>query len=293
MKKIIEKIIISASKEAIWNTIIDRNKYQLWAEAFTKGSYFEGGWNKGDTIRFLAANKDGGLDGMISEIAEKDLYQFISIRHLGYIYNGVEDTTSDEIKSWAPSYENYTIREIDAKTCEFTLEMDATDDFYTMFLELWPKALSKIKEISETFGLAPAMLTCEALIDAPLNHVWECWTDPKHIIQWNAASPDWHCPQATNNLLENGQFSYTMASRDGQMSFNFKGTYTKVIPFKQIEFALEDNRKVTLDFEEVGNKIKVCEKFEGETENLVFLQQMGWQAILDNFKAHTEQTHQH
>jgi uncharacterized protein YndB with AHSA1/START domain len=145
----------------------------------------------------------------------------------------------------------------------------------------------KTKEISETFGLAPAMLTCEALIDAPLNQVWECWTNPKHIIQWNAASPDWHCPQATNNLVENGQFSYTMASRDGQMSFDFKGTYTKVIPFKQIEFVLEDNRKVTLDFEEDGNKIKVCEKFESETENLVFLQQMGWQAILDNFKAHT------
>lgn len=293
MKKIIEKIIISASKEAIWNTITDRNKYQLWTEAFTKGSYFEGGWNKGESIRFLGANKDGGLDGMISEIAENDLNKFISIRHLGYIYNGVEDTTSDSIKSWAPSYENYTIREIDAKTCEFTLEMDATDDFYTMFLELWPKALLKIKEISEACGLAPAMLTCEAIVDASLNHVWECWTAPKHIIQWNAASPDWHCPHATNNLVENGQFSYTMASRDGQMSFDFKGTYTKVIPLKQIEYVLEDARKVTINFEEDGNKIKVSEKFVGETENLVYLQQMGWQAILDNFKAHTEQTYQH
>ena len=292
MKKIIEKIITSASKEAIWNTITERNKYQLWAETFTKRSYFEGGWTKGDKIRFLAANKDGGLDGMISEIAENDPYKFISIRHLGYIYNGVEDTTSEEIKSWAPFYENYTIREIDDKMCELMLEMDATDDFYAMFLELWPKALVKIKEISETFGLAPAMLTCEAIIDTSLNHVWECWTNPNNVMNWNAASPDWHCPNATNNLFENGQFSYTMASRDGQMSFDFKGTYTKVIPFKQIKFALEDKRKVTIDFEEEENKIKVCEKFEGETKNLLFLQQMGWQAILDNFKAYTEQTYQ-
>jgi uncharacterized protein YndB with AHSA1/START domain len=292
MKKIIEKITISASKEAIWSTITDRNKYQLWTEAFTKGSYFEGGWNKGDSIRFLAANKDGGLDGMISEIAENELYKFISIRHLGYIYNGVEDTTSDEIKSWAPSYENYSIREIDGKTCEFTLEMDATDDFYEMFLKLWPKALIKIKEISEEFGLNPAMLTCENLVDASLNHVWECWTDPKHIIHWNAASPDWHCPKATNNLEENGQFTYTMASRDGEMSFDFKGIFTKIIPLKQIEYALEDARKVIINFEAEGNKIKVCEKFEGETENLMHLQQMGWQAILDNFKTYTEKTDQ-
>ncbi len=292
MQKIIEKIIISATKEAIWDTITNRNKYQLWTEVFSVGSYFEGGWNKGDTIRFLAANKKGKLDGMISEIAESENHKFISIRHLGYIYDGIEDTTSDEIKLWAPSYENYTIQEIDAQHCQFTVEMDSTDDYYVMFLELWPKALMKIKEISEAFGLNPAMLKIENHVNASLNHVWNCWTDPKHIINWNAASPDWHCPRAENNLVENGRFKYTMASRDGKMSFDFNGIYTKVIPFKQIEYVLEDNRKVTIDFEEDGNKIKVCEKFEGESENLVQLQLMGWQAILDNFKTYTEQNDQ-
>ena len=45
---------------------------------------------------------------MVSEIAENKPNEFISIRHLGYIANGIEDTQSEAIRAWAPAYENYT-----------------------------------------------------------------------------------------------------------------------------------------------------------------------------------------
>jgi len=34
-------------------------------------------------------------------------------------------------------------------------------------------------------------ITIEATIAAPLPKVWSYWTEPKHITQWNFASPDW------------------------------------------------------------------------------------------------------
>jgi hypothetical protein len=149
MKKFKMEIVVNAPKETVWDSIINLEKYKQWASAFEEGSYFEGSWNKGDSIRFVALNKQGMKEGMVSEIAESQYPTYISIRHLGYIFNGVEDTTSEEIKKWAPSYENYTLERIDSSKTIFKLEMDITEEFYEIFVELWPKALSKLKKVSE------------------------------------------------------------------------------------------------------------------------------------------------
>jgi uncharacterized protein YndB with AHSA1/START domain len=52
------------------------------------------------------------------------------------------------------------------------------------------------------------MIKVETLIQASIETVWDCFTNPKHIIHWNFASPDWHCPKATNDLIEGGEFHY-------------------------------------------------------------------------------------
>lgn len=43
---------------------------------------------------------------MISEIAESRADEFISIRHLGFITNGIEVTRGEPIRAWALAYEN-------------------------------------------------------------------------------------------------------------------------------------------------------------------------------------------
>ena len=148
MKKIKLDIEINASRQAVWDAIVNDAKYRQWTTAFTAGSFFEGGWNKGDSIRFLV-EKEGGKEGMIAEIAESIYPEFISIRHLGYISNGVDDTTSEEVKKWAPAYENYTLKELGEGKTQFMVEADTTEEYHQMFLELWPKALEKLKEVSE------------------------------------------------------------------------------------------------------------------------------------------------
>lgn len=149
MKKIKLNIEINAPREAVWDAIVNDAKYRLWTSAFQEGSYFEGGWNKGDIIRFIAINKDGEKEGMVSQIEESIYPEFISIKHLGYIFKGVDDTTSDAIRSWASAYENYTLEELGEGKTLFTVEQDVTEEYYTMFLELWPNALRNLKEVSE------------------------------------------------------------------------------------------------------------------------------------------------
>lgn len=150
MKKINLDITINAPREAVWDAIVNDAKYRRWTSVFEPSSYFEGGWNKGDTIRFFGIDEKGEKMGMVSEIAESTYPEYISIKHLGYIANGVDDTTSEEIKKWAPAFENYTLEKSGENKTLFKLDQDVTDDFYDMFMGLWPKALAKLKEVSES-----------------------------------------------------------------------------------------------------------------------------------------------
>lgn len=128
----------------------------------------------------------------------------------------------------------------------------------------------------------------QTLVAAPIQKVWDRWTQPEHIVCWNFASEDWHCPSALNDLRPGGKFNYTMASKDGKMSFGFEGIYDEVIQHKRISYTILDGRKVVLDFEEMENGTLVTEVFEAESMNAPELQRAGWQAILDNFKKQAE-----
>ena len=130
--------------------------------------------------------------------------------------------------------------------------------------------------------------TIETIVNAPIEKVWCCWTEPEHIKKWNNASEDWHTPKAENNLQVGGKFLLRMEAKDGSMGFDFFGFYTDVQINKHIAYTLEDDRKVEIFFIEEGNQTKVVETFETEKINSTELQTAGWQAILDNFKKYTE-----
>ena len=148
MRKMHFEISIRASPEEVWNAIVDDKSYREWTSPFHEGSFFEGGWEKGDAIRFLALNEKDQKEGMVSEIAESRKCSFISIRHLGNILGGVEDTTSEAVRKWEPAYENYTLTQLGEIT-KFEVDADAEDQFFDLFIEMWPKALEKLKEVAE------------------------------------------------------------------------------------------------------------------------------------------------
>mgnify|MGYP003539722979 CR=1 FL=1 len=131
-------------------------------------------------------------------------------------------------------------------------------------------------------------ITVKTIVQAPVEKVWECWTKAEHITGWNNASDDWHTPRAENDLRVGGKFLSRMEARDGSMGFDFGGVYDEVKPNEGIAYTLDDDRKVKIGFTGNGNETTVTETFETENENSIELQRVGWQAILDNFKKHTE-----
>ncbi len=131
-------------------------------------------------------------------------------------------------------------------------------------------------------------ITVQANIQSNLEKVWEYWTQPEHITQWNFAIPEWYCPNAKNDLKEGSNFSYRMEARDKSMGFDYSGTYSKIEPKSTIEYVLDDGREVVITFKKEKDLIKITEVFEPEKSNPAELQQQGWQAILNNFKQYVE-----
>ncbi len=131
-------------------------------------------------------------------------------------------------------------------------------------------------------------ISVSTTVNAPVEKVWNSWTRPEHIINWNNASPDWHTPKAENDLRPGEKFNYRMEAKDGSFGFDFWGVYDVVKPNEYIEYTMGDGRKAKIIFTSLDNKTKIDEIFEAETENSIELQKGGWQAILDNFKKYTE-----
>ena len=132
------------------------------------------------------------------------------------------------------------------------------------------------------------IISVQTIVNAPIEKVWNCWTNPEDIVKWNYASEDWHSPHAKNDVRINGNFNYRMEAKDGSMGFDFYGVYDHIIIQKQIEYTMGDGRKAKIIFKETNNKVEIIENFEAENENSIELQKSGWQAILNNFKKHTE-----
>ncbi len=138
-----------------------------------------------------------------------------------------------------------------------------------------------------TLELPIMKITVETRVDAPIAAVWQAWTTPADIVQWNTASPDWHTTRAAVDLRVGGEFSSRMEARDGSMGFDFAGTYTQVVPHTLLEASFGE-RTMRVEFEEGPGGVTVRETFDAETTYPVEQQRQGWQAILDSFARHVE-----
>ena len=130
-------------------------------------------------------------------------------------------------------------------------------------------------------------ITVDTTVAAPVERVWRAYTTPEAIMQWNAASDDWHTTRATVDLRPGGAFTSRMEAKDGSMGFDFAGTYTEVVEHERLAYAFGDRSALVL-FRTVPGGTAVRVTFDSESTHPVEQQRQGWQAILDNFKRHVE-----
>ncbi|KRD08374.1 polyketide cyclase [Flavobacterium sp. Root901] len=132
------------------------------------------------------------------------------------------------------------------------------------------------------------MITVQTTINASIDKIWDLWTFPEHIQNWNYAFEEWYTPHAENDLKVNGKFKYEMAAKDKSAGFNFEGKYTKIEKHQLIEYKLLDNRTGSIHFEDQGDKVKIIEVFEPAKQDSESMQKEWCQNVIDNFKKYVE-----
>lgn len=282
MKKFQFNVEINAPKEKVWYSLWDDDNYETWTEAFCEGSHAVSGWEVGNKIHFL----DPKGSGMASKIVEKKPFESIAFSHITEIVNHEEQPINENIQRWSGCIEQYILSGNNGNT-SLHVEVESVEEYEDFFTTMFPNALQKVKEIAE--NPETKSISVRAVLNAPIEKVWDYFTKPEHIVNWNFAQDDWHCPNAENNLEVGKQFKSTMASKDGANSFDFTGTYTEIIPHQKIAYTMDgDGRKVVVKFYVLDGKTILTENFEPENVHSLDLQRGGWQAILDNFKKYTE-----
>jgi uncharacterized protein YndB with AHSA1/START domain len=137
-------IFIDAPREKVWDILWSKATYPEWTAAFSAGSRAETTWQQGSKVLFMDANNEG----MVATIVENRPNEFMSLKHLGTIKDGVEDLDTARTKEWAGAQENYTLKTVHGRT-QLTVEMDITQEYKEYFKNTWPKALDKVKELAE------------------------------------------------------------------------------------------------------------------------------------------------
>ena len=151
MKRLLFSETIQAPVTKVYDTMLgisNKTTYEQWTAVFNPTSTFKGNWQEGSRMFFVGENEKGEKGGMISEIAKNTPHQFVSIKHIGMLIGDKELLEGPEVEPWAGCMENYTFHENKGLTT-VTVELDGMEGHEKYFEETYPKALKKLKEISE------------------------------------------------------------------------------------------------------------------------------------------------
>ncbi len=138
---------IKAPAQKVWDTLWNEDTYPQWTHAFNPdgGSVIQSDWKVGGRTLFLDSS---GNSGMISTIKSKNAPYEMVFEHLGEVIDGKEDTTSEKVKSWAGTLEEYHLSE-KAGITTLTASTKADDNWEAMMTQGFTKGLEVVKTLAE------------------------------------------------------------------------------------------------------------------------------------------------
>jgi uncharacterized protein YndB with AHSA1/START domain len=94
------------------------------------------------------------------------------------------------------------------------------------------------------------------ILNAPIELVWEVWTDPEHIKQW--WGPNGFTSTITKmDIRENGEWNLIMHGPDGT-DYKNKSIFKEIVKHKKIVYQhISPKFLATIDFEPQGKKTQI------------------------------------
>jgi uncharacterized protein YndB with AHSA1/START domain len=147
MKRTQYQTDINAPVAKVFDRMLGRETFKIWAAEFNPTSDFEGEWKKGSKILFTGVNSQGKREGMLGYIREFEPEKFVSIEYLGLLDGDKEITDEEVMKDWH-GFENYTY-EAHGESTKVLVDIDVNEEMTEYFNKTYPKALLRLKELCE------------------------------------------------------------------------------------------------------------------------------------------------
>lgn len=212
---------IEATPKQVWFHLLDDAGYRDWTTPFCVGSYYEGSWEEGASIRFLAPE---GQCGMVARIAENRLYEHVSIRHLGVIMNGVEDFSGD----WADAFENYTLIPTATGTRVEVALLKMPDNMVPFMDKAWPLALQRLKQRCEHRQPVTPFLWFNDNAETAVNYYMTVFPDSSisKVLRYSKAGPG---PEGSVMTMAFSLRGMQFTALNGGPYYSFTGAISFVI----------------------------------------------------------------
>jgi len=113
-------------------------------------------------------------------------------------------------------------------------------------------------------------LSLEKIFDAPIELVWEAWTNSEHIVKW-WAPPGMDLKVIEHDFKVGGKWKYAMPMPDGTQ-FISEGTYKEIVEMEKIVTSADfrpmtENVELHASFEKLENQTKFTFSVIHETED--------------------------
>lgn len=141
--------------------------------------------------------------------------------------------------------------------------------------------------------MSDTSLTVKRTVNAPIDRVWQAWTDPAELKRWYGPA-HMTTPVADVDLKVGGAYTVTMKGEDGEHTV--KGTFTDVQPPHKLAFTWqwegspEGETNVSVELNEVSDdQTEVVLRhtgFAGDESRDTHAQ--GWESTMDALEKHLD-----
>ena len=135
------------------------------------------------------------------------------------------------------------------------------------------------------------ILRIERSFQAPIDKVFDAWTNEEVLRRWLHANPDWDTPVAEVDLRVGGRIRIVMRDPVGPVEHGATGEYRLIERPHRLVFSWtfddhpENHQVIELDFsEDRGITSVVMVNSSIPTDEQRTSQQRGWQGCLDNLE---------
>ncbi len=148
--------------------------------------------------------------------------------------------------------------------------------------------------MSKTNDASNRTVTLKRTFNAPIELVWEAWTQPNHIVEWWGPK-GMNAKVIEHNFKVGGKWKYTMQMPDGN-AFISEGMYFEIVEFEKIISSADfkpmtEGVEIQAFFEKNGDKTNFTFNIVHDTEEYCKQQEEmgilnGWGSVFDRLTEH-------